>query len=78
MESSGVSDKGRTCIVLICNQVPNHSAHTYIILEEAVGFEPTDPFNGVDSLARSCLRPLSHASKNLVDPDGLEPPTYCV
>jgi hypothetical protein len=35
-----------------------------------VGFEPTDPFNGVDSLARSCLRPLSHASKFSIRPLG--------
>ena len=75
MESLGVSDKGRTCIILICNQVPSHSAHTYIIMEEAVRFELTDPFNGVDSLARSCLRPLGHASINLVHRHGLEPRT---
>ena len=26
----GVGDRTRTCIILICNQVPSHSAHTHI------------------------------------------------
>ncbi len=28
---SGVGDRNRTCIILICNQVPGRSAHTHTI-----------------------------------------------